>query len=208
MCAPPLREPARGVNVPEGEKMASFHGSIARYLTALWLITGVPGKAQQSSSGVLSKSYSRVDGVPFAQGESGPLLADMYLPQQQGRLPAILFIHGGGWTMGKRDSWDKLIVPFAARGYVGMTIDYDLSPGVHFPVALEECKAAVRWLRAHATEYHVDPNRIAVAGGSAGGELAALVALTGTILAMRVWAASERSVQVSRQPSSTARTST
>jgi acetyl esterase/lipase len=59
-----------------------------------------------------------------------------------------------------------------------MAIDYDLSPGVRFPIALEECKEAVRWLRAHASEYHVDPNRIAVAGGSAGGELAALVALT------------------------------
>ncbi|WP_255551422.1 alpha/beta hydrolase [Granulicella sp. dw_53] len=124
------------------------------------------------------ESYVRVNGVQYAQGKSAPLLADMYLPKDSGPHPAIVFIHGGGWTGGSRTGWSKLIAPFAEHGYVGMAIDYDLSPGVRFPVALEECKESIRWLRAHASEYRVDPNRIAVAGGSAGGELAALVALT------------------------------
>lgn len=134
--------------------------------------------AQQSTPAIPSESYARVNGVQYAQGKSAPLLADMYLPKSAGQRPAIIFIHGGGWTGGSRTGWSKLIAPFAEHGYVGMAIDYDLSPGVRFPVALEECKESVRWLRAHASEYHVDPNRIAVAGGSAGGELAALVALT------------------------------
>jgi acetyl esterase/lipase len=93
-----------------------------------------------------------VTGVPYAQGKSAPLLADMYLPNGKAPGPAIIFIHGGGWMAGKRDSPDKVTKPFAEHGYVGMTIDYDLSPGVRFPIALEECKAAVRWLRAHAPE--------------------------------------------------------
>ena len=72
----------------------------------------------------------------------------------------------------------RIIEELASHGYVGMAIDYDLSPQVRFPVALHESKEAIRWLRAHAATYHVDPERIAVAGSSAGGELAALVALT------------------------------
>ncbi len=135
-------------------------------------------RAQQSTPTVPIRSYVRANGVVYAQGKSAPLLADMYLPKDSGLRPAIVFIHGGGWTGGSRTSWSALIAPFAEHGYVGMAIDYDLSPVVRFPVALEECKEAVRWLRAHASDYHVDPNRIAVAGGSAGGELAALVALT------------------------------
>jgi acetyl esterase/lipase len=133
--------------------------------------------AQQDSLAP-AKNYIRINGVEYAKGKSAPLLADMYLPKESGLLPAIVFIHGGGWTGGSRTGWDVLIKPFAQHGYIGMAIDYDLSPGVKFPVALEECKEALRWLRAHASEYHVDPKRIAVAGGSAGGELAALVALT------------------------------
>jgi len=134
--------------------------------------------AQPNSPPAPAQQYVRANGVEYARGKSAPLLADMYLPKDSEPHPAIVFIHGGGWTGGSRTGWSKLIAPLAEHGYVGMAIDYDLSPEVRFPAALEECKEAVRWLRAHAIEYHVDPNRIAVAGGSAGGELAALVALT------------------------------
>ncbi|AFL89245.1 esterase/lipase [Terriglobus roseus DSM 18391] len=151
---------------------------VRTWLCSLMLLgSAVSLKAQQSGPAIPA-SYVRVDGITYAQGKSAPLLADMYVPKGPGLHPAIVYIHGGGWTGGSRTGWDKLIAPFAEHGYVGMAIDYDLSPGVRFPIALEECKEAVRWLRAHAIQYHVDPNRIAVAGGSAGGELAALVALT------------------------------
>jgi acetyl esterase/lipase len=151
----------------------------ARSFLATILFSATLQHAQRTTRTPPAENFSRVTGLPYAQGKSAPLLADMYLPNGKGTAPAIIFIHGGGWMAGKRDSPDKTIRPFAEHGYVAMTIDYDLSPGVRFPIALEECKAAVRWLRAHAAEYHVDSNRIAVAGGSAGGELAALVALTG-----------------------------
>lgn len=122
--------------------------------------------------------FNRSNAVPFAQGKTGPLLSDLYVPQGTGPYPAIVFIHGGDWIGGDRTQMTRIIEQIAPHGYVGMAIDYDLSPAVHFPVALYESKEAIRWLRAHAATYHVDPQRIAVAGSSAGGELAALVALT------------------------------
>ena len=159
--------------------MKSGKMSTTALLLAAVLLSTLALHAQPNASGSRAESVVRVNGVRYAQGKSGPLLADFYLPQGSGVFPAILFIHGGGWVHGDRSGLAKLIAWLAERGYVGVSIDYDLSPGVRFPVALEECKEAVRWLRAHAAEYHVDPQRIAVAGGSAGGELAALVALTG-----------------------------
>lgn len=149
-----------------------------RCVLALLLLGGTMMQAQQNSESPSTGSFSRVDGIQYAQGKSAPLLADLLLPKSTAPAPAIIFIHGGGWIGGTRDWPDVLMKPFPEHGYVAMYIDYDLSPGVRFPIALGECKAAVRWLRAHAAQYHVDPNRIAVAGVSAGGELAALVALT------------------------------
>jgi acetyl esterase/lipase len=117
--------------------------------------------------------------VVYSQGVHGNLLADIYLPEKkQTSAPAVLHIHGGGWVNGDRYAMSPATQDMAAAGFVGMSIDYDLSGnGVHFPMALDECWKAVHWLRAHANEYGIDPAKIAVAGSSAGGELAALVGL-------------------------------
>jgi acetyl esterase/lipase len=147
-----------------------------RHLLAAVLLSPVLLHAQQPAPS--ADNFSRTNAVQYAQGKSGGLLADMYIPKGAGPFPAIVFIHGGGWTSGDRTQMTRVIEVLASHGYTGMAIDYDLSPGVHFPVALHECKEAIRWLRAHAADYHVDPQRIAVAGSSAGGELAALGALT------------------------------
>jgi acetyl esterase/lipase len=134
--------------------------------------------AQQAAPLTSVPTVSRSNAVPFAQGKAGPLLSDLYIPEGAGPYPAIVFIHGGDWIGQDRTQMTKIIEDLASHGYVGMAIDYDLSPSVHFPVALYESKEAIRWLRAHAATYHIDPQRIAVAGSSAGGELAALVGLT------------------------------
>lgn len=134
--------------------------------------------AQQAAPMAFALTVTRSNAVSFAQGKTGPLLSDLYIPVGAGPYPAIAFIHGGDWVGGNRTQMTKIIQEIASHGYVGMAVDYDLSPGVHFPVALYEGKEAIRWLRAHAAAYHVDPQRIGVAGSSAGGELAALVALT------------------------------
>ncbi len=107
---------------------------------------------------------------------------DVYLPSPPpaGKLsPAVVWIHGGGWSGGTKNEARAKNVggTLASAGYVVVSIDYRLGPG-SWPTNLQDCKNAVRFLRAHAAEYHLDPRRIAVAGGSAGGHLALMVALT------------------------------
>ncbi|MCX6948619.1 MAG: alpha/beta hydrolase [Opitutae bacterium] len=106
---------------------------------------------------------------------------DLYLPASSGRklVPAVVWIHGGGWTGGdKAQAREKNIGhTLAQAGYVVASINYRLGVGA-WPQNLLDCKNAVRFLRAHAAQYGLDPNRIAVAGGSAGGHLALMVAFT------------------------------
>ncbi len=112
--------------------------------------------------------------------------ADLYLPlamPKDRRLPAVVIIHGGGWNDGVRNGKREISIgaTLARNGYIGMSIDYVLSQGKYtvWPTNLYDCKNAVRWLRKNAARLQVDPERIGVIGGSAGGHLAAMVALTG-----------------------------
>jgi len=100
--------------------------------------------------------------------------------------PGIVVIHGGGWIEGDKSSFASRehgvpgnIVDFAALGFVAVTINYRLSGDAPFPAALEDCKTAVRWLRAHARDYHLDPDHIGAFGNSAGGHLALLLGMAG-----------------------------
>lgn len=107
---------------------------------------------------------------------------DLYLPELRPsgvRSPAVVWIHGGGWTGGKKDASREVNVcaTLAAVGYVCVSIEYRLGAGA-WPQNLFDCKAAVRYLRDHAKELDINPERIAVAGGSAGGHLALMVGLT------------------------------
>jgi pectinesterase len=92
--------------------------------------------------------------------------------------PAIVFVHGGGWRAGLRANFAPMAIRMAERGYVTATISYRLAPEAPYPAAIHDVKAAVRWVRAHAADYGVDPDRIAVAGGSAGGQIAELTGVT------------------------------
>lgn len=90
-------------------------------------------------------------------------------------LPGLIFIHGGGWQAGSKDIYRKAIQDFAAEGYVAATVTYRLAPKHLFPAQIEDCKCAVRWMRAHADELGVDPTRIGAIGGSAGAHLSMLL---------------------------------
>jgi acetyl esterase/lipase len=110
---------------------------------------------------------------------SGSLKLDLYLPTETpGPFPAVVYIHGGGWRAGERSQFRPQAIHMASRGFVGAAIDHRLVPDDLFPAALHDAKAAVRWLRASADTYNIDPSRIGVAGGSSGGHLAALVGTT------------------------------
>ena len=105
---------------------------------------------------------------------------DLYLPEKaEGQLPLVVWIHGGGWQMGSKDGCPA--VPLTAKGYAVASINYRLSQHAVFPAQIEDCKAAIRWLRANAAKYHLDANHVGVWGGSAGGHLVALLGTTGGV---------------------------
>ena len=117
--------------------------------------------------------------IEFANPDNQHLQVNVARPKGgDGLLPAVVCIHGGGFRAGKRESYDRLCVTLAERGYVAITVTYRLAPAYPFPAAVQDCKAAVRWLRANAAKYHVDPARIGVTGGSAGGHLAQFLGVT------------------------------
>lgn len=114
---------------------------------------------------------------------------DLARPTGDGPFPAIVFIHGGGWYQGNRQAYKEEIREAAERGYVAATISYRLmefdedkkettTAEPNFPAQIHDAKAAIRWLRANAEQYDVDPGRIGVTGGSAGGHLSLLIGLT------------------------------
>jgi acetyl esterase/lipase len=102
---------------------------------------------------------------------------DLYLPKDGTNLPLIINIHGGAFKAGSKEQGVPL--EYLTQGYAVASINYRLSQHAVFPAQIEDCKAAVRWLRAHAGEYRLDPNHFAAWGSSAGGHLAAMLGTTG-----------------------------
>jgi acetyl esterase/lipase len=113
-----------------------------------------------------------------------PQIVDVYVPPTPGPHPLILYIHGGGWTSGHtRHSgafadFPAVLASLASEGFTVASLEYRLSGEARFPAQLQDANAALRFLRAHAEQYRVDPKRAGVWGGSAGGHLAALTAVT------------------------------
>ncbi len=106
---------------------------------------------------------------------------DIYRPADPGAHPAVVLVHGGGFRAGTRQSYSKMAQRLAEHGYVAATVTYRLAPQFPFPAAVHDVKAAVRFLRANAAQYHVDPERIGAMGGSAGGHLALFLGLTANV---------------------------
>jgi acetyl esterase/lipase len=110
---------------------------------------------------------------------------DLYLPAMSAkrqRFPAVVIIHGGGWTGGDKGAGREINIgtTLAGNGYVGFSINYVLAKnGPVWPQNLYDCKTAVRWLRKNAERLNIDPHHIGAIGGSAGGHLAAMLAVTG-----------------------------
>ncbi len=121
-------------------------------------------------------------GIEYSNPDDQHLQLNMARPSKgDGPFPAVVCIHGGGFRAGDRKAWDARCVKLAQEGYVAVTITYRLAPKYPFPAAVHDCKAAVRWLRANAGKYHVDPDRIGATGDSAGGHLAAFLGVTGGV---------------------------
>jgi acetyl esterase/lipase len=128
------------------------------------------------------------ENITYGKAGDTELKLDLARPQGDGPFPAIVFIHGGGWYQGNPQGYRGQIQEAARRGYVAATISYRLmqfdeskkettTATPIFPAQIHDAKAAIRWVRANASKYHINPNRIGVTGGSAGGHLSLLVGL-------------------------------
>lgn len=126
------------------------------------------------------------ENVTYGKGGDVDLQLDIARPKDgDGPFPAILFIHGGGWRGGSRQGYKAAIADSAKHGYVAATVSYRLTQPdpagkarFPFPAQVHDVKCAVRWLRANAAKYKVDPDRIGATGGSAGGHLSLMLGLT------------------------------
>src|ERR1700677_637093 len=118
--------------------------------------------------------------VIYATAGGTPLPLDLYLPASKQPVPLVIWIHGGGWVNGDKKMVRGVpLMPMLLKAGIGVaSIDYRFRNVAQLPAQLYDCKAAVRWLRAHAAENDIDPKRTAAAGDSAGGHLVALLGTT------------------------------
>jgi acetyl esterase/lipase len=147
---PPAVEPAQS-SVPQRENPADHAGLIQRDVT-----------------------YCTVDGVD--------LKMDIYIPKTKtGVTPLVVYVHGGGWSSGDKTEGAGMTDTPALldAGFTVASLDYRLAPQYKFPAMIEDVKCAMRSLRAHAADYHIDPDKIGVWGGSAGGHLVSMLGVTG-----------------------------
>lgn len=123
-----------------------------------------------------------VKDIEYGKAGDASLRLNIIRPEQAEKpLPVIIFLHGGGWCSGNKDDSTGLMAGFAQLGYVCASVEYRFFDVAVFPAQIEDCKNAVRFLRANATVYGIDPDHIGAWGDSAGGHLAALLAASGDI---------------------------
>jgi len=140
-----------------------------------------PASITNKPSLEIPRGVTQLLDLTYAKYGARKMLADVFLPKGKGPHPGVLIIHGGGWAKGDKMKFRPIGLEMAKRGYVSMAIEYRLSGEEHFPANIHDCHAAVRYLRANAKEYKLDPDRIGVVGGSAGGHLAGLLATTSKV---------------------------
>ena len=123
--------------------------------------------------------------LPYAGNTNPKQMVDLYLPKKPNSdkaLPVVAVIHGGGWMNGDRLRYYLQAVELACTGnYAAVSVGYRLSGEAKWPAQIHDCKAAIRWIRAHAKEYNLDPDKIAVWGSSAGGHLVSLLGTSGDV---------------------------
>ncbi len=141
---------------------------------------GQQGQQQQREPTRVPDGCTVERDLVYARAGSKDLTLDIYRPESPpAKLPVIVWIHGGGWQSGSKDRCPP--APLAREGYAVVSVNYRLSHEAIFPSQMYDCKAAIRWLRANAAKYNLDPDRIGVWGSSAGGHLVALLGTSGGV---------------------------
>ena len=118
-----------------------------------------------------------IDDVVIATVDGVDITVDVHIPKGEGPFPVVVFTHGGGWSTGSSKTHRKLGFRFAEAGLLVFNVNYRLAPEHPFPAGYNDCRQAVAWVRENAEEYDGDVNRLALAGDSAGGLLAASIAV-------------------------------
>lgn len=159
------------------------HSSRERTAQLLAQRTAPRGRPAQSAEEFLKRLPAGVKAeldIPYREGNPAWKL-DLVMPAELGDKPrpGIVSIHGGGWAYGDKRRGAQNAVRYAQRGYVCISVNYRMTGEAPFPASVEDVKNAVRWFRAHATKYNVDPNRIGGSGHSAGAHLVAMLGVAG-----------------------------
>jgi len=117
--------------------------------------------------------------IQYVPGGDESQRLDLYLPEQPGEkpLPLVVYVHGGGWKGGSKQGCPAVV--YVGRGYAAASVEYRFSQKAVFPAQIQDCQAAIRWLRANSKKYNIDPDHIGVWGGSAGGHLVSLLGTSG-----------------------------
>jgi acetyl esterase/lipase len=144
----------------------------------VWAIPLRAAPTSQPSGPALPPHVVRVADIRYGDGPGKSNLLDLYLPDKADHArPLIVWIHGGGWAAGDKTGCPA--IPAVSHGFVVASLNYRLSGQATYPAQIQDCKGAIRFLRAHADQYHIDPNKIGVWGASAGGHLVALLGTSG-----------------------------
>lgn len=145
------------------------------------------------------RAVQRFFDVTYATRDDLELKADVYVPEGEGPFPGVVMVHGGAWLVGNKRNMRSAAQLVASHGYTVASINYSLAPRHQFPAPVEDCKAAVRWMREEAGRYKVNPRKIAGYGYSAGGHLVSMLGVTDAEDGLEGEGAKERSISTRLQ---------
>ncbi|MEO1527746.1 MAG: alpha/beta hydrolase [Planctomycetota bacterium] len=168
--------------------MRSHVRSIVATMATILIGASVSSAQSQVVRPKLPKSVRLEADIPYAETEHPRQRLNLLLPKQRADsqlLPVIAYIHGGAWLAGDRVGGHRRLAAYVSSGkYVGVSIGYRLTRDAVWPAQIHDCKAAIRWIRANAEKYQLDPDRIGVIGDSAGGHLVSMLGTSGGVAAL------------------------
>ena len=171
--------------------------NVTSYLLSVFVLGWAFQLEAQTARRPLPEGVRAHRDLVYVEGGHERQKLDLFLPAKvDGPVPVIIWVHGGGWQNGSKENCPALRGGYLEKGYAVASLNYRLSQHAVFPAQIEDCKAAVRWLRAHAKEYGLDGSRFGAWGSSAGGHLVALLGTSGEVKAFDVGAHLDQSSRV------------
>lgn len=155
--------------------------TICLLVFSIMFLTIVVAQRNNRKNVQIPEGFKVEKNINYAGNNNSAQTLDILIPDNKKSeiLPALVFIHGGGWKGGRKEQAFRSLTPFLKDGnYIGFSIDYRLSDEAKWPAQIHDCKAAIRWIKAKADKYEIDRNKIGIWGTSAGGHLAVMLALT------------------------------